>query len=241
MKFYRLFICLLVLCSCKKESPTLLFSEINIINKGEVIIEINIPKAEGKTLVSDKINATLNDFVCQSLRLDASNEKQATIKASIKAFSKSYSNFNTLISSELKRELPIWEAFIDSEVIYKNENISCIAMNSSINTGTVQSIMVFKFFNFDNNTGNLLTTEELVNSIGGFKTLVKKYYNKEISSSFNDSEKLVNNNKFELPENLGFSDEGVIILYDNFDVGPFEKEILEFTIPYEIANDFLNI
>ena len=126
-----------------------------------------------------------------------------------------------------------------NELIYNNETISCVAMNTSINTGAANTSMVFKFFNFDNETGNLLTTEELVNNPSEFKILVKQYYDKEINATFNDVG--ISTNVFKLPENLGFSDEGVIILYDNFDVGSFDKEIIEFTIPYEVASQYLNI
>lgn len=241
MKLYYLFVCFLLICSCKKENPSLQFSEINIFNEGEAIIEINMPNARGNLSVSEKINATLNDFVCDALHLDASKEKQETIKASIKAFNKSFSNFNTSITSELKSELPVWEAFVDGELIYNNENISCIAMNSSINTGAANSSMVFKFFNFDNKTGTLLTTEELVNNINEFKVLVKKHYEKEINSSFNDADDHIHNNAFKLPATLGFSDDGVIILIDNFDLGNFDKRIIEFTIPYEVSNNYLKI
>ena len=239
MKFYSLLVCLLIVFSCEKENASPSFSEVNILNEDVAKIEINMPMAHGNAQVSAKINATLNEFVCDALHLDASNEKQETIKASIKAFNESFSNFNTLISSELKSELPVWEAFVDGELIYNNETISCIAMNTSINTGAANTSMVFKFFNFDNKTGNLLTTEELVNNLSEFKILIKQYYDKEINASFNDVE--ISNNTFKLPENLGFSDEGVIILYDNFDLGSFENEIIEFTIPYDVVNPYLNI
>jgi len=239
LKFYSLLVCLLIVFSCEKENASPSFSEVNILNEDVAKIEINMPMAHGNAQVSAKINATLNEFVCDALHLDASNEKQETIKASIKAFNESFSNFNTLISSELKSELPVWEAFVDGELIYNNETISCIAMNTSINTGAANTSMVFKFFNFDNKTGNLLTTEELVNNLSEFKILIKQYYDKEINASFNDVE--ISNNTFKLPENLGFSDEGVIILYDNFDLGSFENEIIEFTIPYDVVNPYLNI
>ena len=114
-------------------------------------------------------------------------------------------------------------------------------MNSSINTGAANSNLILRFFNFDAKTGNLLTTKNLVNDIEGFTSLVEKYYNKEVNSTFIEADNLLNNNQFKLPETLGFSEEGVIILYDNFKVGAFEKEIIEFTIPYQVADNYLKI
>ncbi|MFD2822665.1 DUF4163 domain-containing protein [Lacinutrix iliipiscaria] len=241
MKLIRLLICLVLVSSCKKETRSLQFSEINILKSTATIVEINIPKAQGESQVSKTINATLNDFVCSALHLDASREKQTTLDSSIEDFNASFSNFNTLISTELEGELPVWEALIEGELIYNNENIACVAMNSSINTGAANSAMVFQFFNFNPKTGALYSTEDLVNDISGFTDLVKKYYNKEVRSSFIDAEALLNNDTFKLPKTLGFSDEGVIILYDNFEINTFEKEIIEFAIPFEVANEYLNI
>ena len=241
MKHLRLLICFCVLFSCKKEPQALQFSEINILKTDQTNIEINMPKAEGESKASERINTILIDFVCQALHLDASKEKETSLAKSMDAFNASYADFNSLINSELQEELPVWEALIDGEVIYNDENIVCIVMNSSINTGAANSAMVLRFFNFDPRTGEFLNTKDLINDMDGFKTLVKKYYDKEVTSSYIESESLLESNTFKLPEHLGFSDEGIIILYDNFAVGAFEKEIIEFTIPFEVANAYLKI
>ncbi|MDO6595691.1 DUF4163 domain-containing protein [Oceanihabitans sp. 2_MG-2023] len=241
MKFVPLFFFILLFSSCKKESATLPFAEINILKETTTTIEINMPKAVGESLAAEKINTTLNQFTCQALHIDAAAEKKENLEESMQDFNNAYANFNTLISSELKEELPKWEALIDGEVIFKKTNFACIVMNSSINTGAANSNLVLRFFNFDTSTGDLLTTNDLINNVEEFTTLIEKYYNKEVNSTFTDADNLLNNNQFKLPETLGFSDEGVIILYDNFSVGAFEKEIVEFTIPYQVANTYLKI
>lgn len=241
MKFLRLLILFIVFSSCQKESATLSFSEVNILKEAITTIEINMPKAKGNNKAVKKINSTLNEFVCHALHIDASIEKKETLNESIQGFNNAYANFNTLISKELQEELPKWEALIDGEVIYNNINFTCIAMNSSINTGAANSNLILRFFNFDANSGKILTTNDLINNVEEFTSLVEKYYNKEVTSTFIEADKLLNDNQFKLPETLGFSEEGVIVLYDNFSVGAFEKEIIEFTIPYEVVNTYLKI
>jgi len=241
LKFLRLLVILLIVSSCKKESASITFSEVNILKESKTTIEINMPKAIGKPKAVNNINATLNDFVFQVLHVDASEEKKETIEESILAFNQAFANFNSLINSELRGQLPNWEALIDGEVIYTNENIACVVMNSSINTGAANSSMILRFYNFSPKTGAILNTSDLVNHVEDFTLLVKRYYEKEINSSFNEATTLLSENVFKLPENLGFSDEGVILFYDNFNIGGFEKEIVEFTIPYEVANDYLKI
>ena len=45
--------------------------------------------------------------------------------------------------------------------------------------------------------------------------------------------------RFQLPESIGFSDEGVIVLYNTYELASYSQGITEFTIPYEEANSFL--
>ena len=241
MKYLRLLILLCIFTSCEKENTTLAFSEVTILKETTTTIEINMPKAQGNNPAAEKVNATLNNFVCEALHIDAATPKKETLEQCMQDFNDAYSNFNTLISEELKEELPKWEALIDGEVIYSTTNFVCIAMNSSINTGAANSSLILEFFNFDTKTGALLTTKDIINNTEDFTSLVKKYYNKEVTSSFIEAESLLNKNTFKLPKTLGFSEDGIIILYDNFSVGAFEKEIVEFTIPYEVANSYLKI
>ena len=235
MKFSRLLMLFLTLTACQKDNKTIVFSEVNILNEDTAVIEINIPKAEAEEEIASKINRKLNDFVSDALHIETEKQKKETIEESIQAFKDAYSSFNTLISEELENELPVWEALIDGEVIYNKENIICIAMNASINTGAANTSMVFRFLNFNPKTGDLLTNKDLLTNEVEFTALVEKYYTEKTNTSY------INKDTFSLPNALGFTADGVIILYDNFNLGAFEKEIIEFTIPYSEANDYLKI
>lgn len=46
---------------------------------------------------------------------------------------------------------------------------------------------------------------------------------------------------FQLPESIGFSDEGVIILYNPYEIASYSQGIIEFTIPYEEIESNLNL
>ena len=46
---------------------------------------------------------------------------------------------------------------------------------------------------------------------------------------------------FQLPETLGYSDEGLIVLYNPYEIASYSQGIIEFTIPYSEISSFLNI
>ena len=239
-KFLKIFSFLLftiLTFSCKDE-VVLNFTETNIAKNDEAVIEINIPKAEGKTEAAKQINATLTHFTNTALNIDTTNATKESTEESIQDFIKAYKEFKTEIGKTLFTELPIWEVLIDGEIIYKNESIISIAMNSSINTGGAHGNLVFQFFNFDTKTGKQLNINDLINDIPKFTELAKKWYDKEMLSASEDRIAAFEKGDFKLPENLGFNDDGVIIFYDTFNTS--SNNVIEFTIPYQSANTFLN-
>ncbi|MGB1210734.1 MAG: PdaC/SigV domain-containing protein [Lacinutrix venerupis] len=237
IKFFSVIIIITFVFSCK-EDTVVVFDEISIIDEDEVIIEINIPVAKGQTEAAKQINTTLNYFVNNALNIDSVSETKESTEESISNFKKSYKDFKTQIGKTLYTNLPTWEVLIDGEVIYTNETLASIAMNSSINTGGAHGNLIFRFFNFDVKTGLKLETKDLINDIPSFTAIAQKYYNKELLSANNNRIEAFKNDTFKLPENLGFSEDGVIVFYDTYNSAV--NNVIEFTIPYTVVNDYLN-
>jgi len=237
IQIISLLFCVLCLHSCKKE-VVLKFSEINILVENESIVEINMPKVDGETEVSKNINNTLESFVNNALTVDAAKTAKASIKENIAAFGDSYTSFKAELEKLSLTDLPVWEAVVGGEVLYKNEAMVCIFMSSSINTGGVHSNIVTKFFNFNSTTGKSLNLQDLFNDVDGFKAVVKKYYDKELLTGYVNPNVDFKSKAFQLPKTIGFSDDGVIIFYDTLTPA---DEPLEFTIPYAVANKFLKV
>jgi len=227
--------CLLIITACQKE-VILNFSETVISKSQETTVEVNLPKAIGKSKVALNINKTLIDFTCTILNIDSATTKKETIEESIIAFNESYKNFNELLIKELAGDFPKWEALIDGEVSYQSQNLVSIAANGSIATGSASSNLTFKFFNFDLSTGKSLITSDLVNNMDAFTDIVKNYYDKELLTSYTSISP--NNSNFKLPETLGFNDDGVIIIYQTQNMP--NQQLIEFTIPFIMVNQYLN-
>ncbi|MBL7558284.1 DUF3298 domain-containing protein [Olleya sp. YSTF-M6] len=229
--------CLLITLSCDKDEK-LSFSETEITKEKETFVEIIIPKANGKSKTAKNINDALTNFACDVLNIDSAKNKTTTINQSIDAFNAAYINFNETLLADFDTKFPRWEALIDGEVSYQNEALVCVSMNGSITTGAASSSLKFKFFNFDLSNGKSLKTKDIVNNMKVFKALVKKYYDKELLTTYTSVNNTTDN--FKLPETIGFNEDGVIIVYDNFELGNFTKQLVEFTIPYTVVNQYLN-
>ena len=163
-KYISVFFCVLFLISCQKE-VTLQFSDRTFSSEKNAIISVVIPEAQGNSLAAKNINKVLEQFACTALNIDTSKAPRFLIEESSKQFDASYASFKKQISNELSLELPIWEANIDGELTFINENVISIAMNSSINTGAANDNLKIKFFNFNPFTGQSVPIEDSVNDL----------------------------------------------------------------------------
>ena len=218
--------------SCEEEI-NLAFSEINILEEKDAVVEINIPNAEGDDVISKSINSVLQGFTNNALNIDSSNDTQDSFEKSIEQFNSSFLKFKNQIDEELQLELTPWEAGIDGEVTYQSNRVISIAMNTYLNTGGLHGTSKVSFLNFDAVTGKQLHYDEFIKDKDELKKFLKFYFEKEVESiSFDD---------FKLPETIGLSDEGVIVLYNVNDIPSYTDKLTEFIIPLDEVERFLKV
>ncbi|MEW4923173.1 DUF4163 domain-containing protein [Algibacter sp. 2305UL17-15] len=228
----EILLCLLIVLgfnSCKNEQ-VITFSEVEKTTDTNTIVEINVPEASGNLLISNTINSEIESYICKLL---SQNDEASisTLDAQIDAFNRSYKDFTTDFPNSSQQ----WEAQIDGEVIYKSSEIISIALTAYINTGGAHGSTTISFLNFESATGNLIPNTKLFNTIEAFKNVAQPYF----KEATRDKSLLLESKTFELPANIGYSDEGIILLYNVFEIAPYSEGIIEFTIPYSEVNDYL--
>lgn len=231
-KLYLLVTCVFMFFFNCEESTKTTFSEISISTENNTIVEINIPKANGNNGIIDSINSSIEKAVISALHIgEPNNIESQTIKESITAFNKEHENFKT----DFPESPQIWEVQVDGEVLYESSEITSISITSYINTGGAHGVLNISFLNFDNVTGQRISNEKLLKDIKAFKKVAKKYFDK----SLKEKDILFESENFELPENIGFTEEGIILLYNIFQTQPYSPEIIEFTIPFDEVENYL--
>ncbi|WP_445195955.1 PdaC/SigV domain-containing protein [Tamlana sedimenti] len=227
--FFFLF---MLFVACNDETKTS-FSEINIPLENNNIVEINIPEAKGNKTITNHINSEISRTVSTSLHIgDPDEVVLKPIEESVEAFNTEYDSF--------KHDFPetnlIWEAQIDGEVIYQSPEIISIAITSYVNTGGAHGLLNITFLNFESTTGQKIQNDKLMNNLEGFKALAKTYFDKSIS----EKESIVfESDTFQLPANIAYSESGVVLLYNTYEIAPYSTGIIEFAIPFEEAEPFL--
>ena len=236
MKKIPLFLFVLIsLTSCEEES-SISYSEVNFTSEEFAVIEVNIPKIDGSSNVANKINSTIETFVANAIELNEEDNQAASIKDAILSFDNDYKTF----TEELLETSQPWEAFVDGEVTYNSSEIISIAINTYLNTGGAHGNSVISFLNFNPSNGDRYRYEDVVDHLESLKSLVEKHFKKAIEEE-TDSTDTLRDYPFKLPETLGFSEDGIIIVYNQHELEDFSLKMLEFTIPYEEAKEFLTV
>lgn len=221
-----------------EEDVKLVFSE-NLIETSEAAdISINIPKAEGSSEVANRINLKLYEHIVNQSNLSEDASNQSSLDVAIKQFNTEYSKFKKDFPDSSQQ----WEYFVDGEVTYRSEVLVCIAINSYLDTGGAHGNTNVTFFNFNPQTGELYNMDDIVNDRKALSEVVEQKLNENLKSKAeNDSmEDYFFGKEFQLPETLGFSDEGLIILYNTYEIASYAQGIVEFTIPFSEVETFLN-
>lgn len=226
----------LLLIGCKKE-VSLSFSEEIITSETDAIIEIVYPKANGDKLVSNAINTTIETHISNTLNFDADKESVAFNQA-IKTFNNNFKTFKNEFPDSSQK----WEALIDGEVIYQSPEVISLALNTYIDTGGAHGNGQITLFNFNPETGLEYKNKAIIKNSEAFLELARSHFKAELNDDANKSiEDYFWGDDFKLPENIGFSHDGIILLYNTYEIASYSQGITEFTIPYEEANKYLKI
>ena len=217
-----------------EEEKTIAFKEVNKTTPTNNLVEINIPEATGNDEVSKAINKTISQLVITSLNTnDPDSPTPKTISEGIDSFNNEYNRFN----ADFPDSALAWEAQIDGELMYQSSDVISLSITTYMNTGGAHGNLNISFLNFNAQTGKQLRNEDLLEDYLAFTSLAKKYFEEEISDK---KELYFEPDNFKLPENIGFNEDGVILLYNTYEVAPYATGITEIYIPWKELRNSLN-
>ncbi len=229
---YFFLICSFVLFFSCKEDSILTFSEVNITTDNNTLVEVNIPKAFGDSTISNNINSQISKVIISRLNIgDSETSSSKSIEESITTFNNEYMSF----VSDFPESAQPWEAQIDGEVMFQSEKIISISLTFYINTGGAHGTLQISFLNFNALTGKPIENKDLFNNLEAFKSIAKTHFENAVE----DKNTLFEPDNFILPANIGYTEGGIILLYNVYEIAPYSTGTIEFTIPYEEVDSVL--
>ncbi len=205
-------------------------------------ITINYVEIIGDKDVSEKINKKIKRFIFSSLLMGEDNIPTAkSIQEAATGFIEVY-NADKAQFSDMAGE---YFAEISVNEIYSSKKHLCFEMRQYLFTGGAHGYGTTSFLNIDPQTGEELTSKELFKNNKEFIAFAEKQFRAqkkiEKDQSINENGFWFENDEFYLPESVGFTQDSLIFVYNQYDIASYADGPIELKIAIKEAEPFLSI
>jgi hypothetical protein len=175
-------------------------------------------------LIIQKINAEIADF-SRNGSPDMQTESLMT------EFISDYKNYKEAFP---ETTIP-WSVSIESKVNYAVENLISIEILTVSYTGGAHANSETSYLNFDEN-GAEIDPISRITDITAFKTAAEAIFREKMNltptSDLSEAGYTFENNQYELPKNMGFSYDGVLLFYNNYEIASYADGAIALVVPY---------
>lgn len=201
-------------------------------------VVITVPKATKKSKLSESIQTTVSEEVI-SLLLFNEEKDVNSISEAIKTFEQGFHE----LQKQNTPENTVWEAKIDAHIIYENTSILTIAINTYLFTGGAHSYNSVRLLNFDKQKGIVLENLELFKDMIAFQNYAEIQFRSQEkipeSQAINATGFMFDNNTFYLPENIGYTKDGIQLIYNQYEITSYAEKPISLILAYDKINAFL--
>ena len=244
--FYLLILALFI--GCKKEAPMVFSSESFTENSLELCKTISCPDvtlnyviAKGDSKASKKINSEIKTFIIAALHIEDEGEPSATtISEAVVNFIQAY----RMDSADFPDMSAEYFAEINVSHSHNSKELVSFQREQFLYTGGAHGYQNISFINFDPQSGEEISTENLFNTIEEFTAFAEKKFRESNSISENES---INSSGFwfeddifYLPETIGVTATGIVLIYNPYEISSYAEGPIELEIPTEEVSKYLS-
>jgi len=260
MKYYAtLLLALLVLTGCKKdteektetitEAATALAFSPKEYNKKTTLpckdictyVSISVPEATGPKVVVDTINNKIFNTIRNIVYFGEKPTNAKNYEDLMASFIQSY--------DELAKKFPddamSWEAKIKATVDYKTDSIINIKLHNYTFTGGAHGYEGDRSLLFNPQTGKSLSYGDIFKNETAFTAFAEGKFRAKFkipaNKSINATGLMFENEKFALPQNIFFKENGILLYYNAYEVAAYAEQQKEILIPYSEADAYLKV
>lgn len=195
---------------------------------------------------SDTTKSDLNNLIADKLRNTASNYFReesvgGTFEHIAHSFIKDYQSFVI----DFPGYQIGWYVRVFSEITYESEGILSFRIDSESYTGGAHPNSTTEFFVIDKNTNRELATADIISDTSQFKILLELEFRriKGMSSeqSFADRGFYINDGDFLLNNNIGISDEKVMVHFNPYEIAPYSEGATTVEMNKSDMQEFLKV
>jgi hypothetical protein len=242
---YRLILPLLffVFASCSKE----LSFENDVIEKESALpcdkdcpkITIDIPVAKNVPVVADSINKKILNVLKEIVYFGENPSEAKDYSTLATSFIASYEEMHKKFPSETFG----WEGKIRGNVEFESEQILNIKIDHYTYTGGAHGYQGYRSLFFNPKTGKSISNDEIIKNEKEFKAFAEKEFRIKYkipkAANINSTGFMFENDKFQLPQNIFYTNEGLLLYYNSYEAASYAEGPLEIVFPYEKVKKYL--
>ncbi|WET00902.1 DUF3298 and DUF4163 domain-containing protein [Flavobacterium sp. YJ01] len=240
---FIIFLCL-IFTSCKKE---LSFENERFEEKSTITckndcpqITIEVPIAKNGRVISDSINKRVFAVIKEIVFFEEDSVKVDDYKSLAKSFIASY--------EEMRQKFPEdtfgWEAKIIGDVEFQSEDILNLKIDHYTFTGGAHGYQGYRSLLFNAKTGKAINNNQLFKNEKKFKAFAEKTFRNKYKipekANINATGLMFENDKFQLPQNIFYTSEGLLLYYNSYEAASYADGPKEIIFPYEEVKKYLN-
>lgn len=237
MKHYTVLVfLLLLLTSCSKE----LSFENEIFEKESVIpckkdcpkIILDVPLAKNLPIVADSINKKILNVIKEIVYFGEKPSDAKDYTSLADSFIASYEEMHKKFPGETYG----WEAKVKGNVEYQSDQILNIRIDHYTFTGGAHGYQGFRSLLFNPETGKTILNHQIFKSEKEFEAFAEKEFRNKYKipskSNINSTGLMFENDKFQLPQNIFYTDEGLLLYYNSYEAASYADGPKEILFPY---------
>lgn len=204
-------------------------------------VNISVTEATTSSPVADSIN---NGIFRVTRSIVYFGEKPTNAKSYQELMDSFIKSYDDLASKYPAESIP-WEAKIKATVNYFSDKIINIKLNNFMFTGGAHGYEGNRSLLFDGETGKTLKYTDIFTDVTAFTAFAEKKFREkfkiEAGKSINSKGLFFEKDKFVLPQNIFFTDEGVLLFYNPVEIGSFADGAKQILIPFAEAQQYLKV
>jgi hypothetical protein len=202
-------------------------------------ISIDIPIAKNKKTVADSINKTVFLVVKEIVFFEEDSLKVNDYNSLAASFISSYEEMHTKFPEETFG----WEAKIKGNIEFESNQIINIKIDHYTFTGGAHGYQGYRSLLFNPKTGKTILNNQLFKNEKEFKAFAEKEfrakYHIPVSSNINATGLMFENDKFQLPQNIFYTQEGLLLYYNSYEAASYADGPKKLLFPYDQVNKYL--
>lgn len=202
-------------------------------------ITIDIPIAKNIPVVADSINKKVFSVIKEIVYFEENSSKANDYETLAASFIASYEEMHKKFPSETFG----WEAKIKGNVEFESDQIINIKIDHYTFTGGAHGYQGFRSLLFHAKTGKTIFTDEIFINENEFKAFAEKEFRKKYKvptkSNINATGLMFENDKFQLPQNIFYTNEGLLLYYNSYEAASYADGSKEILFPYEKVSQYL--